>query len=127
VKKLLLLLTLAVAIPVSAQTNHPALKIAFAQTTTGHSATVTWTAPSTPGASVTISRCAGTSCTVTTAFTQLATNVAAAGPYVDTTITAGQYCYIGVLVVNGASSAPSNIVCGTLSPSPLTGFAVAIQ
>jgi hypothetical protein len=125
-KNLLLLLALAAAIPVSAQSNHPALKVAFAQTTTGHSATVSWTASTTTGGTVNVFRCAGT-CATGATFTQIATAVAAGGPYIDTTVTAGSYSYYAVAVVNGASSAPSNIATGTLSPQPPTGLSVAVQ
>jgi hypothetical protein len=106
---------------------HAALRVAFAQTTTGNTATVTWTPSTTPGGTVTIYRCVGTPCTATSSFTLLATGIAAAGPYVDNTITAGVYSYYGVTVLNGATSAPSNIASGTLSPQPPTGLAVAVQ
>jgi hypothetical protein len=118
-------LAIAAWMPMAAQTPHPAFKVVFAQASAAPSATVSWVASTTPGGTVTIYRCVGTPCTALSSFTQLVAGVVPAGPYVDTTITAGSYSYYGVLVVNGQPSAASNIATGTLSPQPLTGFAVA--
>lgn len=132
-KKIALLLTLF-ALPLAAQQKtvaapitHPALRVAFAQTTTGNAATVTWVASTTPGGTVSLYRCVGTPCTATSSFTLLVAGLTPAGPYVDATITAGIYSYYGVTVLNGATSAPSNIATGTLSPQPPTGLSVAVN
>jgi len=125
--KTLALLLAFFALPLVAQQNtHPAFKVAFAQTTTGNSATVSWVTSTTPGP-VSIYRCVGTPCTALSSFTLLVSGLPAAGPYVDTTVTAGQYSYYGVTVLNGATSAASNIATGTLSPQPPTGFSVTVQ
>src|ERR1700734_1887494 len=118
----LLALAAALTLPVSAQTKHAMLGVAFGQTAGAPSATLSWTASATPGSTVTVFRCAGASCTT---FTQLATGIAAGGPYVDTTVTAGAYSYYVTATVNGAVSAPSNTATGTLSPLPPTVLSVA--
>jgi len=118
----LLAALLVLCLPASAQTKHAMLGVAFGQTSGAPSATLTWTASATPGSTVTVYRCVGTSCT---AFTQIATGIAAGGPYVDTTVTAGAYSYYVTATVNGVASGPSNTATGTLSPLPPTGLSVA--
>ena len=78
-----------------------------------------WTASATPGSTVNVYRCAGVSCT---AFSKLTTGVAAAGPYVDTTATAGAYSYYVTAVVSGVESVPSNTATVTIAPLPPTGL-----
>lgn len=92
------------------------------QTTPAPSVSLSWTASVTTGGTVTIYRCVGTPCTATSAFTPLATAVAAAGPYTDSAVTAGIYSYFLEAVVNGASSPPSNTVIITIAPAPPTGL-----
>jgi len=125
-KKLSALLAALVvlSLPVSAQTKHPVLAVAFVQAQSGPTATVSWAASVTPGGTVTVYRCVGTPCTALSSFTQLAAGVTPAGPYVDSTVTAGSYSYYLTLTVNGATSVASNIATGSLSPQPPTNVTV---
>lgn len=68
---------------------------------------LTWTASITPGTTVNVYRCLGPSCTN---FTQIATGVAAGGPYTDTTVTSGSYTYYVTAELNGVESDPSNLI-----------------
>ena|ERR1700761_1963868 len=77
-----------------------------------HSISLAWTA-SADGGTVNVYRASG-SCSAT--FSQLATGVAAGGPYADSTVTAGQWSYQVTAVVGGAESAPSNCVTLTVLP-----------
>lgn len=100
----------------------PPLRALLGQTTPAPSVSLSWTASVTTGGTVTIYRCVGTPCTATSAFTLLTSGVAAAGPYSDTSVTAGVYSYFLEAVVNGASSPPSNTVIVTIAPAPPTGL-----
>jgi hypothetical protein len=134
-KLALLAALLILVLPVSAQTN-PMLKgntggffVRMAQTSTGPTATVSWTQPTgvPTGTTVTLFRCAGTPCTAPTSFTQLVTGVTASGPYVDSTVTAGTYSYYAVNV-NGTQTSPSsNIASGTLPLPAPTGLTVTVN
>ena len=122
----LLAALLVLCLPVSAQTKHSMLAVSFAQTSTGPTATVSWTQPTgvPAGTTVTLFRCAGTPCTAPTSFTQLVTGVTASGPYTDSTVTAGTYSYYAVNV-NGTQTSPaSNIASGTLPLPAPTGLTV---
>jgi hypothetical protein len=124
----LLAALLVLCLPVSAQTKHAMLGVAFGQTATGPTATISWTQPVVAvGETVSLYRCAGTPCTALTSFTLLAAGISVAGPYVDTTVIAGPYAYYAVNVVNGFPSAASNIATGTLSPPAPTGLTVTIS
>jgi hypothetical protein len=112
--KLALLATLLVlCLPVWAKT-----PLGAQATPTG--AVLSWTASTTAGSTVNVYRCAGAGCTPT----KLTTGVVAAGPYTDTTVTAGAYSYYVTAVVNGAESGPSNTATVTISPNPPTGLTV---
>lgn len=109
-----------------AQSPHAALKASFAQTSTGPTATISWTQPTgvPAGTTVTLYRCAGTPCTALTSFTLLVAGVVASGPYVDATVTAGQYSFYAVNV-NGTQTSPaSNIATGTLPLPAPTGLTI---
>lgn len=91
-----------------------------------HSVSLSWTASAdsttaAPG-TVTVFR-ATSACTGTPSFVNLAANVAPAGPYSDTTVGIGVFCYYVVSVINGASSLPSNTVQVTVLPSAPTALA----
>src|SRR5271170_2711188 len=90
---------------------------AFAQ----HSATLTWTASTDTGGTVNVYR-ALTACTGTPSFVKLQSGVAAAGPYVDSTLGAGLFCYYVTAVVGGVESLPSNQVGLTIVPAAPTSL-----
>lgn len=93
-----------------------------------HSVSLTWTASSDTGGTVNVYRSTSTCPTgsaVPSGFTSLATKVAAAGPYSDTTVGIGQFSYYVTTVVNGAESVPSNcisVVITPLAPTALVGL-----
>lgn len=88
--------------------------------TSGHSASLTWTASS-DGGTVNVYRAAG-ACSPASTFSQVANNVPAAGPYSDSTIPVGASCYQVTAFVGGAESAPSNQLTLTVLPSPPSGL-----
>lgn len=95
---------------------------AFAQST--HTVTLTWTPSTDTGGTVNIYR-ATSSCTGTPTFTKLATGIVAAGPYVDSSVGIGPFCYYVTAVVNGAESLPSTTAGATVLPlSPTSLVAV---
>ena len=130
-KKLSALLAALVvlSLPVSAQTKHPVLAVAFVQAQSGPTATVSWTQPTglPSGTTVSLYRCAGPSCTSTTAFTLLVSGVTVNGPYVDSTVTAGQYSYYLVNVNGTQTSVPSSIASGTLPRPAPTSVTVTVN
>jgi hypothetical protein len=81
--------------------------------------TLSWTASTTAGGTVNVYRCIGASCTT---FTQLTTGITAAGPYTDSSVTAGAYSYYVTSVVNGAESIASNTATISVLPQPPTGL-----
>lgn len=105
----------------------PTTSVMAAQTP-AHAATSTWGVPAdaTAASTVTISRTAG-SCSGSAGFTVLASGLSMTQPYVDTTVTAGTYCYIAQQVLNGASSVPSNSAPVTVSPLPPLNFLVTVK
>ena len=72
-----------------------------------HSVTLTWTASVDTGGTVNVYRatsaCAGGG---TPSFVKLQSGVVAAGPYVDSTVGAGLFCYYVTALVNGVRIAP---------------------
>lgn len=88
----------------------------------GHSAVLTWVAPSdaTSGTTYTVYRMSG-ACPAApgTAFSLLASGITAT-TYTDTSITVGTWCYYVEQVQNGTSSNPSNLAGGTAAPLAVT-------
>jgi hypothetical protein len=95
----------------------------FAQAAT-HSNTLTWTASPTAGSTVNIYRAPG-ACSSSSVFSQLATGIVAAGPYVDLTPIPGPACYYVTSVFNGVESLASNKITLTspVLPQPPSGLA----
>jgi hypothetical protein len=104
---------------------------AHAQTT--HKVTLSWTASSdsttaTPG-TVSVLRASGV-CPATgvpATVTTLTTSAPAGGPYVDSTVTAGQYCYYVTATIGGATSVPSNTSGAPVPTFPPSGLTVVVQ
>lgn len=95
-----------------------------------HKVTLSWTAStdstsSNPG-TVSVYRATGTcpaSGIGTLTYTTLTATAPAGGPYADSTVTAGTYCYYVTATISGATSGPSNTVTAvvpTAAPSGLT-------
>lgn len=88
-----------------------------------HSVTLTWTASVDTGGTVNVYRatsaCAGGG---TPSFVKLQSGVVAAGPYVDSTVGAGLFCYYVTALVNGVESLPSNTAGVTIVPAPPTAL-----
>ncbi len=98
----------------------------------GHSVSMTWTASAdstttTPG-TVSVWRasetCPATVSTTTPGFTAVTTTAPAGGPYADTTVTAGTWCYFVTATISGATSGPSNTVQAVLLPLAPTNLAI---
>lgn len=97
---------------------------AMLQAQSTHSVTLTWTA-SPDGGTVNVYR-AGAACSTNPAsFTQIKTGVVAAGPYVDSEIAVGNYCYRVTAVVNGAESSPSNSVTASVLPQSPSNLVIS--
>lgn len=95
-----------------------------AQAATGHSATLTWAAPSdaTTGTTYSVYRMSGACPSAPgTAFSLLAAGITTTS-YTDSTVTVGTWCYYVEQVQNSTNSAPSNLAGGTAAP-----LAVIIQ
>ncbi len=96
--------------------------LGFAQGAT-HSATLTWTDPSNPaGVTYSVYRATGL-CSGSPTFSKIATAIAVL-TYVDTTVTAGNYCYQVTATASGMESAPSNSVLATVPSFPPQTLAV---
>lgn len=91
----------------------------FAQS--AHTVQLTWTASTDTGGTVNVYRAPG-SCSGT--FTKLKSGVAATGPYTDTAVAVGNYCYYVTAVVGGAESNPSNQVLASVLPASPTVLVV---
>lgn len=84
-------------------------------TSQSSSALLTWTA-SPSGGTVNVLR-APVACASNPVFSQIASGVVAAGPYTDTGLVPGHYCYQTVAVVDGVPSGPSNTADLAVFPS----------
>ena len=94
----------------------------LAQTGT-HNVTLNWTPSTDTGGTVNVYR-ALAACSTNPTFTQLKTGVAAAGPFIDTGVAVGNFCYRVTAVVGGAESAPSNTASATVLPQSPTNLVV---
>lgn len=102
-----------------------ALSSVAALAQSSHSVSLSWTPSTDTGGTVNVYR-APAACTANpTNFTAIKTGVVAAGPYADTTVTVGSFCYYVTAVVGGAESAPSDKVTATVLPQSPTGLVVA--
>jgi hypothetical protein len=113
---LFLLVVLALAIP------------SFAQ---GHSAVITWPAPSDAVAASTykVYRASGAcpaSAPGTLTWTNLTATPISALTYTDSTITVGAWCYYVTQVQAGIESVPSNPAGGTARPNAISVITVVI-
>jgi len=109
-KRLLAILLLLLATGASAQS-------------TGHSAVLTWAAPSDATAASTYNiyranAVCPTSGTGTLTFTKI--NSTSALTYTDSTIIVGNWCYYVTQVASGIESAPSNTAGGQARPNTVT-------
>jgi hypothetical protein len=95
----------------------------FAQAAT-HANTLNWTASPTAGSTVNVYRAPG-ACSSSSVFSQLATGIVAAGPYVDSNPIPGPACYYVTSSFNGVESLASNKITLTspVLPQPPTGLA----
>lgn len=111
----------------------PAFAQAVKATTTGHQVTLTWTASgdsttTTPG-TVSVYR-ANEACpatVTTTGFSAITTSAAAGGPYTDSTVTAGTWCYFVTATIGSATSGPSNAVQVVILPLAPSNLAIGSQ
>lgn len=97
------------------------LGVAFGQS--GHFVNLIWSASSdstaaNPG-TVTVYRASG-ACPATgigsLSYTALTTTAPAGGPYSDTSVTVGTWCYYVTATIGGATSGPSNTVQAVILP-----------
>lgn len=95
---------------------------AKAQAAPAHEVDLTWTA-SPDGGTVSVYRAAGLcSATTSTSFTKLTSTAPAGGPYKDTTVTAGNWCYYVTATVNGSESVASNTTNPSVPTAPPTNL-----
>lgn len=100
-------------------------------TATGHQINLTWTASSdsttaNPG-TVAIYRANAvcpTSGIGTLIYTAVTTTAPAGGPYNDTTVTAGTWCYYVTATISSATSGPSNTVQAVILPLAPSNLAI---
>lgn len=110
-----------------------ALAATLAHAQTSHKVTLSWTASAdsttaSPG-TVSVLRANG-SCPATgvpATVTTLTTTALAGGPYTDSGVTAGQYCYYVTATIGGATSVPSNTSGAPVPTFPPTGLTVTVQ
>lgn len=102
----------------------------------GHSVTLTWTAsvdmPATipAGSGYSVFRIAGAcpaSVTSTTGWTLVNSAPVAANTFVDSTVTAGSFCYVVETVLSGSTSVPSNSAHAALTVAPPTNVIITNQ
>jgi hypothetical protein len=93
-----------------------------------HTATLSWTA-SPDGGTVTVYRASGTcpSSGIPSGATILTTTAAAAGPYVDSTVTVGAWCYYLTATDNGVTSEVSNASGGSIIPFAPTNLSLTVE
>ncbi len=111
-----------------------ALAIGFAHAQTGHSVQLKWTASAdstttNPG-TVTVYR-ASAACPAsgigTLSYTALTAAAAPAGPYTDSAVTPGTFCYYITFSVGGATSPASNTAQAVILPLAPSVLTVAIS
>lgn len=99
-----------------------------------HSVQLTWTASpdstaQNPG-TISIFR-ANATCPATgigtLSWTLITSTAPAAGPYTDSTVSTGNWCYYVTATIGGATSAPSNTAGGSASPFPPQTLQITIQ
>jgi hypothetical protein len=90
-----------------------------------HEVDLTWTA-STDGGLVTVYRAPAACGTSGQVFAKLTTSAPAGGPYKDTAVTSGTWCYYVTATVNGAESLPSNNAAATVPTAPPTGLVTVV-
>lgn len=60
-------------------------------------------------------------------FTKLASNQSPAGPYTDSTVTVGTWCYYVAADIGGAESGPSNTFQAPILPAPPTTLTAVVK
>lgn len=98
---------------------------AFSQSS-AHEVDLTWTASPDPGTSVTVYRAPGACGTSGQTFTKLSSSAPAGGPFKDTSVTAGTWCYYVTATANGAESAPSNNAGSLVPTAPPTNLVTVV-
>lgn len=95
----------------------------------GHSAALSWTAPSdaTSGTTYTIYRAAEACPAAPDTNFSLLTSGVTTTSYTDSTVTVGTWCYYVEQVQNSTSSAPSNLAGGTAAPNPVAALTVVVK
>lgn len=98
----------------------------YAQTSTQHSATLTWTDTLNPvGTTYSIYRATGL-CSGPPSFSRIATGVAVK-TYEDTTVQVGNYCYTVTATFNGVESANSNSAGAAVPTFTVTQLQVTVK
>lgn len=64
------------------------------------------------------------SVTDTAGFTKLNATLFTGNSFVDSTVTAGNWCYVLTFTANSASSVPSNTAAGVILPAPPTSVTI---
>lgn len=99
-----------------------------------HSVALSWSASSdststTPG-TVSVFRATG-ACPASgisgLTFAKIATSISAAGPYTDTTVTVGTWCYYVAADIGGAESGPSNTFQAPIIPAAPTALTAIVK
>jgi hypothetical protein len=100
-----------------------------AQTAT-HSVTLNWqpaTDGSDAGGTINVYRAIGACGSGGQQFALIKGGVGLSGPYVDTAVTAGIYCYYVTAVVNTEESDASNLIAAIIKPIPVIGLTVTVK
>ena len=91
-----------------------------------HEVDLSWTASTDPSTTVTVYRASGACSGSNLTFTKLTTSAPAGGPYKDTSVTAGTWCYYVTATANGSESSPSNNAAAVVPTAPPTGLVTVV-
>ena len=115
-KKIVLAILLACSFPLSSQTTPYTVQISWQPASDGSDA----------GGTINVYKAIGFCGSASQQFTQIATDVSLDGPYLDSSVTSGSYCYYVTAVVNSDESGPSPTTSVSIKPGPVTNFKVTV-
>lgn len=100
-----------------------ALTLSVSAHAQAHSASIKWTASIDTGVTYNVYRLIGSCPTTVTGFTKITSSVSVL-TFIDSTVTAGNYCYYVTSSLNGAESVPSNLASAVILPAAPTAVSI---
>lgn len=116
-KKIPLAILLACSSPLFSQTTTYTVQISWQPAADGSDA----------GGTINVYKAIGSCGSASQQFTKIATDVSLDGPYLDSSVTSGSYCYYVTAVVNSDESSPSPTTSVSIKPGPATNFKVTVN